>query len=597
VQGIVAARLDTLPAEEKELLQEAAVMGRNFWLGALEGERWTLDEQLHSLARKEFVSRDRRSTVAGETEYSFRHALVRDVAYEQIPRGLRAEKHRRAAEWIESLGRLEDHAELLAHHYAAALDYARAAGQDSGSLADQGRLALREAGDRAFALHALSAAGRYYQLAFDAWPHDDPDRPELLLRLARAYFAGGQQQEEPLERAAEAALAAGRPELAAEAHALLAELWWYRADPGRTSDHIERARTLVEGQPPSPWKAHVLSQVARYRMLAGADEEAILIAEEVLAMAELLGLPELQAHALNNMGTAKLNGGDSSGLGDLERAMEIAAAAGSSEVARAANNLAVSFWTLGDLRHAIVLLDDAIAHAERVGWSNLVRFSRNVKHFLMLRAGGWAVLPHIEEFLAQVEAGEPHYHEGGMRLNRALVRLARDDVDGALDDVRKAIRLARRAGDPQQRVPWLCIATRLLVEAGELGEARQLVPEALQAVGAVASWAFVELALAAQKVGFTEDVAELVRNGPQTKWAEATQALVQDDFVLGADLLGEIGDEELEALARIRAAEQFAAAGRRAEADEQLRLSLSFWQRAGAPRYIRKAEALLAAAS
>jgi hypothetical protein len=98
-------------------------------------------------------------------------------------------------------------------------------------------------------------------------------------------------------------------------------------------------------------------------------------------------------------------------------------------------------------------------------------------------------------------------------------------------------------------------------------------------------------------VGFTEDVAELVRNGPQTKWAEATQALVQDDFVLGADLLGEIGDEELEALARIRAAEQFAAAGRRAEADEQLRLSLSFWQRAGAPRYIRKAEALLAAAS
>jgi tetratricopeptide (TPR) repeat protein len=297
------------------------------------------------------------------------------------------------------------------------------------------------------------------------------------------------------------------------------------------------------------------------------------------------------------MGTAKLNGGDSSGLGDLERAMEIAAAAGSSEVARAANNLAVSFWTLGDLRHAIVLLDDAIAHAERVGWSNLVRFSRNVKHFLMLRAGGWTVLPHIEEFLAQVEAGEPHYHEGGMRLNRALVRLARDDVDGALDDVRKAIRLARRAGDPQQRVPWLCIATRLLVEAGELGEARQLVPEALQAVGAVASWAFVELALAAQKVGFTEDVAELVRNGPQTKWAEATQALVQDDFVLGADLLGEIGDEELEALARIRAAEQFAAAGRRAEADEQLRLSLSFWQRAGAPRYIRKAEALLAAAS
>jgi class 3 adenylate cyclase len=79
VQGIIAARLDTLPAEEKELLQDAAVMGRTFWLGALGGERWTLEERLHSLTRKEFVSRERRSTVAGETEFSFRHALVREV--------------------------------------------------------------------------------------------------------------------------------------------------------------------------------------------------------------------------------------------------------------------------------------------------------------------------------------------------------------------------------------------------------------------------------------------------------------------------------------------------------------------------------------
>ena len=67
VQGIIAARLDTLAAEEKELLQDAAVMGRTFWLGALGGERWRLEERLHALERKEFVRRERRSTVAGET--------------------------------------------------------------------------------------------------------------------------------------------------------------------------------------------------------------------------------------------------------------------------------------------------------------------------------------------------------------------------------------------------------------------------------------------------------------------------------------------------------------------------------------------------
>ena len=62
------------------------------------------------------LRRERRSSVAGETEYAFRHLLVRDVAYGQIPRPARAEKHRQAAEWIASLRRPEDHAETLAYH-------------------------------------------------------------------------------------------------------------------------------------------------------------------------------------------------------------------------------------------------------------------------------------------------------------------------------------------------------------------------------------------------------------------------------------------------------------------------------------------------
>ena len=80
VQGLIAARLDTLPREEKELLCDAAVVGRAFWVGALGPERWTLEERLHALERAEFVRRERRSSVAGEIEYSYRHALMRDVA-------------------------------------------------------------------------------------------------------------------------------------------------------------------------------------------------------------------------------------------------------------------------------------------------------------------------------------------------------------------------------------------------------------------------------------------------------------------------------------------------------------------------------------
>ena len=102
IQGIVAARLDSLPPEEKELLQRAAVIGRVFWLGALGDERQPLEHTLHALTRKEFVRRQRQGSMAGEAEYAFSHALVRDVAYEQIPRSRRSERHEAVAGWIAS---------------------------------------------------------------------------------------------------------------------------------------------------------------------------------------------------------------------------------------------------------------------------------------------------------------------------------------------------------------------------------------------------------------------------------------------------------------------------------------------------------------
>src|SRR6185436_6676744 len=129
-----------------------------------------------------FLRREGRSSVAGERQYAFRHVLVRDVAYGQLPRAARADKHRRAAEWLEALApdRAEDRAELLAHHWQRALGFARVAGQDTGDLADRARLALRDAGDRALDLNAFAAAGRWYGAALELWPAADPERPRLV---------------------------------------------------------------------------------------------------------------------------------------------------------------------------------------------------------------------------------------------------------------------------------------------------------------------------------------------------------------------------------------------------------------------------------
>ena len=116
--------------------------------------------------------------------------LLRDVAYGQIPRGERGEKHRLAAQWIESLGRPDDYAEMLAYHWRAALELARATGRDTGDLAERTRLALREAGDRAFALNAYDAAEGYYQEALALWPPDDAEPPRPALRACVRALPG-----------------------------------------------------------------------------------------------------------------------------------------------------------------------------------------------------------------------------------------------------------------------------------------------------------------------------------------------------------------------------------------------------------------------
>ncbi len=212
VQGLIAARLDDLPADEKGLIQDASVLGKVVWLGALAAMSGTspfvLEERLHALERREMLRRERRSSVGGEVEYAFRHILMRDVAYGQIPRAQRAAKHRRAAEWIESLAADRDNApDMLAHHYSQALEYARDSGQPTEELQRRARIALREAAERAAALNSFAVSQRHYLAALALWPEDDADWPatvvaaadvgglsapskEMMLRLAPTHETG-----------------------------------------------------------------------------------------------------------------------------------------------------------------------------------------------------------------------------------------------------------------------------------------------------------------------------------------------------------------------------------------------------------------------
>ena len=318
VQGLIAARLDLLSAEEKALLQDAAVVGRTFWPAALRaigagGD--SIDDALHALERKEFVRRERRSTFGGDVEYVFRHVLVREVGYGQMPRLERAQKHRRAAEWYETLGRPEDHAEMLAHHYSSALEYARAAGLSDEGLVVRARVALRDAGDRAASLGAFDAAARFYGSALEL-SSDRDERAQLLFQQGRAqYRAVGEGVRAPLEEALEA-LHASDSQLAAEAESILAELDFQEGHHDLALQRHQRARRLVANAPPSREKAWVLANFARFLMTA-ADEEAVPVGREALAIAQAVHARDLTSMALNVVGTARASAGDEGGIAEI----------------------------------------------------------------------------------------------------------------------------------------------------------------------------------------------------------------------------------------------------------------------------------------
>jgi class 3 adenylate cyclase len=193
VKAVLAARIDLLAPEEKRTLQSAAVVGRVFWSGPVgellnsEGER--LEEILDRLEKRELVAARLGSSMAGEREFTFKHVLTRDVAYESLPRRERSDAHAEVAAWIERTvaGRTSEFAELLAYHYEEAFLGIREAGRDAdplrrsafkylvrGSVDARSKLAIEKAerlADRALSLastaderaQALEALGQAYQ--------------------------------------------------------------------------------------------------------------------------------------------------------------------------------------------------------------------------------------------------------------------------------------------------------------------------------------------------------------------------------------------------------------------------------------------------
>jgi class 3 adenylate cyclase/tetratricopeptide (TPR) repeat protein len=196
IQALLAARLEQLPDGERVVLEHGAVEGQVFHRSAVEALVPAAGEvapQLPRLVRKDLVRPDS-TLLAGDEAYRFRHILIRDAAYDALPKATRAELHQRFADWLDEHGALlVDVDELVGYHLEQSARYLRDVGGDpvrAAALAGRSAERLAAAGRAALAREDADAASALLQRASELAA--DSTQPGILAELADAYLEADQ---------------------------------------------------------------------------------------------------------------------------------------------------------------------------------------------------------------------------------------------------------------------------------------------------------------------------------------------------------------------------------------------------------------------
>jgi class 3 adenylate cyclase/tetratricopeptide (TPR) repeat protein len=380
VQGLLAARLDSLEPFQRRLLAHAAVVGRTFWEGALaplaDAEGGDLPEALRALREKDLVVTGEGSAVAGEPELAFKHALIRDVAYEMLPKAVRAQKHFEVAGFIEARAdeRVEEVVALLAEHYGRA---AQLGAELSLAPADvepyrvKALHYLEAAGDAARAFYSNAEAFSNYEAAREQAGGDAAAVARILekqgdvaLRLGRvdvaidvweralAYHRG----HEDLERVA-------------ELHRKIGAALAHKGERKQAIEHHQQGINLIKDGEPSLALVRLYEEAAWLYMQTGDNMLAIYASEKALRLAERLGEVRAASRAHGIFGRVFGRIGDTvKARENLERAVELARDSDAHETVLALLALGHHLESSdGDYRGAAGSYREALTLAQQIG--------------------------------------------------------------------------------------------------------------------------------------------------------------------------------------------------------------------------------------
>ncbi len=336
VQALLAARLDSLEPFQRRLLAHAAVIGRTFWEAALapvaEAEGGNLAEALRALRDRDIVVAGEGSALAGEPELAFKHALIRDAAYEMLPKAVRAQKHFEVARFIEVRAgeRVEEVVALLAEHYGKAAELGSELGLSAAALAPYRAKALtflEAAGDAATAFYSNADAFSNYEAAI-AQASEDPEalarllekQGDVALRLGRVDAAIG-----AWERALEHHRERDDLEHVAELHRKIGAGLAHKGERKQAIEHHQRGINLIKDSEPSLALVRLYEEAAWLYMQTGDNMLAIYASEKALRLAERLGEVRAASRAHGIFGRVFGRIGDTvKARENLERAVELA---------------------------------------------------------------------------------------------------------------------------------------------------------------------------------------------------------------------------------------------------------------------------------
>ncbi|HEV8338636.1 MAG TPA: tetratricopeptide repeat protein [bacterium] len=308
VQAVIGARVDTLPLPEKQTLQGAAVQGKDFWLGPLrlvvQGNH--IEDAVQALVDKELLIRKLRSTLVGEDEFTFRHILIRDVAYAMIPKSRRLLQHERMAEWTAQMAadRPAEWSDYIAHHWLQVVGLRQELGLPPDLRAqEEATTHLLLAGERAAGVYANTTALDHFTRALDLHPAS-PARLRAFHGRGEVWFLLGQYDQARADFDAVRALARELEQPRWEAIALDRTGFAYRQqDQYATAlEYLERALAISRRLEDPVLTGQILNHIGFTIFAQDNHAESIRVHEEARHLLERANDAAGLAESLHGLG-------------------------------------------------------------------------------------------------------------------------------------------------------------------------------------------------------------------------------------------------------------------------------------------------------